>query len=354
MPGVTIYDVARVARVSPATVSRVLNHSTLVRDQTRQRVWETIERLGYEPPNLGSPRGRAARVSVVISDLLNPHLVRVVKGIQSVLGRAGVHMVLFDHDGRREDELSHLRSLRARGIDGLLLSSPHLESEHIVLIRQAGIPAVIVSADVTESDIPSVSINNAEAACEVILHLHRLGHRRIAILRGPMGDLTTSKERMQGCRLAYLSLGLSISEEDVVEGDFTVEGGYEATLGLLDRPHPPTAIFAFSDTMAIGALMAARERGVAVPEALSIVGFDDIPWASVVSPRLTSVAQPAFEIGQTAAELLLGLIGAESADETPQAHKYTLPHQLIERESCGPVSDRPRAGGRAAHDLEED
>jgi len=332
---VTIYDIAKAAQVSPTTVSRALNGSTLVREETRARVLLVAEKMGYEMPKVSpSPtRAKALNVSVVISDVLNPHIMRVVKGIHSVLAPNGASMHLFEHDGRREDEMAYLSSLKQRGIDGLLLSTPHLESRHFLLIRQAGIPAVIFSSSATgAADVPTVGVNNLEAACQAMLHLYRLGHTRIGIIRGPMGDLTNSEERLEGCRVAALSQGLELDFSLVKEGDFTIEGGYEAALSLLDVAEPPTAIFAFSDTMALGAIAAAKERGIPVPERLSIVGFDDIPLAAWSDPPLTTISQPAALIGQRAAELLLDVMAGKAVEEL----RIRLPYELVERGSTAP------------------
>lgn len=333
---VTIYDIARAAQVSPTTVSRALNGSTLVREETRERVLRIAQEMGYEmpKPSPSPPRAKAANISVVISDMQNPHIMRVIKGIHSVLVQNGASMHLFEHDGHREQELEYLSSLKSRGIDGLLLSTPHLESRHFMLIRQAAIPTVLFSSSSGAVDVPSVGVNNLEAACQAMLYLYRLGHTRVGIIRGPLGDLTNSEERLEGCRVAALSQGRELDAGLIKDGDFTIEGGYEAALSLLDLPQPPTAIFAFSDTMALGAIAAARERGVAVPEQLSIVGFDDIPMAAWSDPPLTTIAQPAALIGQTAAEILLDVMAGKAIAEP----RVRLPYELVERGSAAPPS----------------
>lgn len=339
MAAVTIYDVARKAGVSPATVSRVFNDSTLVSKTTRQRVLMIARELGYTPLKERADNGRKA-VAVFVSSVLNPTLAQMIKGVQSVLRVHDLPMIVFDSDGGVSDEIKFLGQLSSYPVAGLVLSSPHISSEYLMAVRELGIPYVLAYGYSTEPDVPCVYINNLEASFQVMQELFALGHEDIAVITGPEGDSTISRQRLQGVRLAYLAAQRQLDEARIIEGDYSVESGYQAAASLVASGRPlPTAIYAFSDLMAIGALQALQEAGLRVPEDISVCGFDDIELASLVSPRLATLAQPSFQVGQESAQILLEQM---ERGEVRQP-KRELPYQFVRGQSVQDLGKRPRA-----------
>jgi LacI family repressor for deo operon, udp, cdd, tsx, nupC, and nupG len=334
---VTIYDIAKEAQVSPATVSRALSGSTLVSERTRERVIDVAKELGYIGGSAQSGAlAKGQTIAVFISNVLNPALALMVKGVQNVLKNEGYSMILYDSDGKASDEYLFLQEVKEHGVTGLIMSSPHFSSEYIMTLREIELPFVLAFSYSTEPNIPCVYVNNIEASFKAVQKLFELGHRRIGFISGPVGDLTISRDRLQGCRLAYLGEDVEFPRENVVEGDYSVESGYAAASIMLTQwRQPPTAIFAFNDMMAIGALNALREKGVTVPEDISLMGFDGIEFASLVHPSLSTVVQPSFGVGQEAAQILLRLVDEEAA----RSIKKELPYELVMRDSTAPVRE---------------
>lgn len=329
MADVTIYDVAKKAGVSPATVSRVFNNSTLVSKRTRQRVLMIAQEMGYAGgPSQGTEEAKT--VAVFVSSVINPTLGQMVKGVQSVLREHGYSMIVFDSDGGVSEEIKFLNQLNKYNVSGLVISTPHVSSEYIMAVRQLGIPYVLAYGYSTEPDVPCVYINNLEASFSVVQELFALGHERLAVISGPEGDLTISRERLQGVRLAYMAAQQEFDESIVIEGDYSVESGYQAAATILDRwDTRPTAVYAFSDLMAIGAMQAFQERGIRVPEEISVCGFDGIELASLVTPRLSTLAQPSFQVGQESASILVHQMEGQEITDL----KRELPYELIMRQS---------------------
>jgi DNA-binding LacI/PurR family transcriptional regulator len=334
---VTIYDIAKEAQVSPATVSRALSGSTLVSERTRERVIDVAKELGYIGGSAQSGvLAKGQTIAVFISNVLNPALALMVKGVQNVLKNEGYSMILYDSDGKASDEYLFLQEVKEHGVTGLIMSSPHFSSEYIMTLREIELPFVLAFSYSTEPNIPCVYVNNIEASFKAVQKLFELGHRRIGFISGPVGDLTISRDRLQGCKLAYLGEDVEFPQENVVEGDYSVESGYVAASIILTQwRQPPTAIFAFNDMMAIGALNALREKGVRVPEDISLMGFDGIEFASLVHPSLSTVVQPSFGVGQEAAQILLRLVDGEAA----RSIKKELPYELVMRDSTAPVRE---------------
>ncbi|MGI6149343.1 MAG: LacI family DNA-binding transcriptional regulator [Limnochordia bacterium] len=329
---ITIYDIARAAGVSPSTVSRALRGSTLISKKTRDRIQEFAERLGYFDQQVGKDGKVTGSIAVFVSDVTNPVLAQMIKGVQNRLNEAEIGMVVIDSDGKSEDELAALASLKKSSICGIVLSSPHFNSEYATTLRSLELPAVLAFSFSREPDISCVYINNVEAAFQAVQHLFRAGHKHIGIVSGPVGDLTISRERLQGCRLAYMAEERTLSDNFVVEGDYSIASGYAAAAVMMDQwQERPTAIFCFSDIMALGTLQALRDRGIRVPQDVSVMGFDGIEFSTLTSPALSTVVQPSFEIGRTCADILIRkLTQAET-----QPVKLEMPYSLELRASVG-------------------
>jgi len=332
----TIYEVAKRAGVSTATVSRVLSRPDVVTPATRRRVMKAVERLGYTP-NASAKHLRTLRTGkllVTVPDIANPFFSLILQGIEDAAQREGYAVLLGDtqHDEKREEQYAAM--LKRKEADGLIFLGHRLPKEAAALIdaMEPNCAPVVNGCEFSPRlGIPSVHIDNAKAAAEAMDHLYALGHRRIGIVTGPLVS-PLSRDRLQG---ATACARKKRAERDfvVMNGDFSIESGAVAAARLLGRAEPPTAIFCFNDEMAIGAYQTARRLGLRIPNDLSVVGFDDIRYARYMDPPLTTVAQPMREIGEGTVRLLMRILG----DPTVAPEPVTLPHILTIRSSTAPA-----------------
>ena len=326
-----IHEVAKRAGVSIATVSRVLSRPEAVAVTTRRKVMQAVAQLGYAPNSAGKHlrTAKSGKLLVIVPDISNPFYSRILQSIEETAQRAGYAVLLGDtqQDAKREERYAQM--LRRREAEGLIVLGHGIPAAATAMSEELTSPAPIVSGcEVNRGlNIPGVHIDNHAAACDAAEHLYALGHRRIALITGPMVS-ALSRDRLQGATAAATARGAE-GDLTVVHGDFTIESGQVAAERLLDRRDPPTALFCFNDQMAIGAMSVARVRGREVPRDLSIVGFDDISFARYTVPPLTTVAQPVREIGQETVRLLLGIISGEAMAPV----SVILRHTLIVRES---------------------
>jgi LacI family transcriptional regulator, repressor for deo operon, udp, cdd, tsx, nupC, and nupG len=328
---VRIKDVAKLANVSTATVSRVLRNADNVTEETRKRVLEAIEKLNYQPNVLGRylRRMETETVLVVVPDITNPFFSKVLRGIESVAIQNGYQVLLGDTQNNVRLEEEYLNLLRQKQVDGTIFLTARISRELIEEMSRQ-FPVVLACEYFEGAKIPTVSIDNISSARKATEHLIKLGHRRIAHLSGPM-NIILSRDRLRGYQQAMMQYELDIDPVLIQEGDFTYELGYNLTLKLLALEKPPTAIFAANDEMAIGAIKAIRKLSLRVPDDIAVVGFDDIKIASIFEPNLTTISQPMFEIGEKAMNLLLQLIEGNELDK----RQFVLEDTLIIRDSCG-------------------
>src|SRR5215831_16819855 len=335
----TIYEVAKKAGVSTATVSRVLSQPDVVSPATRKMVLQAVGYLGYEP-NVAAKNLRTLRTGkllVTVPDISNPFFSLILRGIEDAAQREGYSVLLGDtqHDDRRED--SYAAMLKRKEADGLIFLGHRLPKTAAELVRTVAprcAPVVNGCEFSPRLGIPSVHIDNAKAAAEAMDHLYRLGHRNIGIITGPLVS-PLSRDRLRG---ATTRARQQRAERDfvVMTGDFSIESGAAGAERLLGRREPPTAIFCFNDEMAMGAIETAKRRGLRVPLDLSVVGFDDFRFARCVDPPLTTIAQPMRAIGEGTVRLLLEIL---NGDDHAAPESVTLPHTLTVRSSTAP----PRA-----------
>jgi LacI family repressor for deo operon, udp, cdd, tsx, nupC, and nupG len=327
-----IYEVARRAGVSTATVSRVLSRPDVVAPETRKKVMQAVERLGYTPnsaaANLRTLRTR--KLLVTVPDISNPFFSQILQGIEEAAQRRGYAVLLGDtqHEDKREERYASM--LKSKEADGLIFLGHRLPKEAAALVKAAAprcAPVVNGCEFSPRLGVPSVHIDNAKASAEAMDHLYRLGHRRIGVITGPLVS-PLSRDRLRGVKSQAKSEGAE-SDLMVVQGDFSIASGAAMADQLLTRKDAPTAAFCFNDGMAIGVIQTAKRRGRRVPEDLSVVGFDDIQFARYTDPPLTTVAQPMREIGEGTVRLLLEILdGNEIAPVS-----ITLPHTLMVRGS---------------------
>jgi LacI family transcriptional regulator, repressor for deo operon, udp, cdd, tsx, nupC, and nupG len=328
---ITIADVARAAGVSTATVSRTLSNPEAVSERRRQVVLQTVEALGYTPNYAAKSlrTTRTQRIILTVPDISNPFFSAVIRGAEEAAQAGGYSILIGDtrHDGEREEY--YARMLSRREADGMIFLGHQLAPTGASIVARLGAKAPVVNGCEYEPglNVASVHIGNAVAAAEAMQHLFDLGHRRIGVITGPLRS-PLSRDRLSGVQGAAAGRGLW---RDVLvrTGDFSVDSGEALTKTLLDEDQPPTAIFCFSDEMAIGAIAALRERQLSCPKDISVIGFDDIRLARAFQPALTTIRQPKELIGSKTVELLLAILSGQ-ADGVAS---ITLPHELVVRAS---------------------
>lgn len=326
----TISQVAKEAGISVATVSRVINQKDGVTPETTRKVLDAIERLGYQPNVWGRNlrRGESQVVLVLVPNVSNPYYAPIIAGAEDTLSAAGYSIMLcitnMDQNRRRH----YIDLMRKRRADGAILMDVSVDDQDMVQL--AGEYPLVQCCEYCPSDeISHVSIDNFSAAREAVSRLAALGHTRIGYI-GAKNSFISTALRYQGYHSALeeLSIGLRPDYEEFAGRDYSFSTGVEAAGRLLDRPERPTALFCVSDVLALGALQAARERGLRIPEDLSVVGFDDVEYASMFQPRLTTLRQPCYRMGAVAASLLLRQMQGE-----PGGQAMFLPHEWVSRDS---------------------
>ncbi len=332
-PSISIREVAAAARVSVATISRVLNSKGPIHPDTRRRVLEVVADLGYVPHS--GARSLSTRqtssVGVILPDVYGEFFSELIRGIDLGAKRAGYHLLVSGSHSDPAEVDALLRALHGR-VDGLIVMASTRNAGAIRI--PPGVPAVFLGDSPASGSHPSMRVDNAGGARAVADHLLDLGHRRIAVVSGS-AENSDSEARLAGFRAALSGRGVDLDPELIVSGDFREESGRAAALALAKLENRPTAIFAANDAMAIGCLSALRELGLSVPEDVALAGFDDVPIARYLSPPLTSVRVAIAEMGERAmARLLAGLEerGAEPLEET-------IPAVLVVRASTAGRKD---------------
>lgn len=327
---VRIADVARMANVSTATVSRVISNAGTVKKETAEKVLEAIKKLNYQPNMLARQlrRSETKTILVVVPDITNTFFSAVLRGIESVAIENGYQVLLGDARNNVETETSYLTILGQKKADGLILLTARTDQKILEELSQ-DYPVVLACEYYEGTVLPTVSIDNVSSARKATEYLISLKHNRIGHISGPL-NVVVGRDRCKGFHQAMSKHGIPVDPSLVQEGEFSFESGFNLMMKFLSLEEPPTAIFAGNDEMAMGAVKAAKSKGFRVPEDLSVVGFDDIKFASIFEPALTTIAQPTFDMGQKAMHLLLRLINNEELEKD----QFILPDNLIVRESC--------------------
>jgi LacI family transcriptional regulator len=301
----TIKDVAKRAKVSTATVSRVLAGSDVVSESTRIRVLESVEALGYFPNQLGrSLRRRATNtIGLVVTDIQNPFFTSILRGVQDVFQERHLVVLTTNSDEDPTQELLGLKILVSQGVRGLIFAPSRLDYSDLEYLFK-GLAVVAVDRIPENLYVDSVVVDNVAGAKIATQHLIGLGHRRIGFIAGIL-RVTTGKDRLQGYLEAVQEAGLPKNDDLIQEGFFHQQGGFHAMDKLLNIQTPPTAVVSSNNLMTLGALQAIHERCMDIPDEIAIVGFDDMSWASSLQPPLTVVSQPTYEIGRQAAFFIM-------------------------------------------------
>ncbi len=332
-----IRDVAERAQVSTATVSHVLNGTRTVTDSTRDRVLTAIRELNYHPSAVARSLKTQSTytLGVMVSDITNPFSTAVVRGIEDVASANGFNLILCNTDENEDKAEAYVRLLLARRVDGLVLAPTGRSSDLLERFREMA-PIVVIDRADPGMTLPFVGVDNVAGARKAVNHLVDDGHTRIGIVAG-LPAVSTSAQRLEGYRLALARRGMAADPDLERTGQSTVEGGEQAAVELLSLAERPTALFTTNNFMTLGALRACARLGLRCPDDVAILGFDDHEWAPLFTPPLSVVRQPTYEIGTTAAALLLRAIAGERLSTEPRLLNTTL---LI-RESC-------RRGGHPA------
>lgn len=335
-----IREVARLAEVSVATVSRTLQQPDLVSLKTRNKVLAAVKAAGYKP-NLMAVRfrsGKTHNLVVLVPTVANVFFARVISGMQEAAHEKQYALLLGNTLGDDEMEAAYAKMVQTSQADGLIQLRAHnpfpeTETSADDGIQDTGLLPMVNACEVLDkAPCPTVVLDNRAAACAMTEHLLALGHRRIAMIKGPARSPLT-RDRVAGYRDALQAAGVPFAEELLSPGNFSLQSGHSAAADLLARPNPPTAIFCENDEMAIGAIQRIKQQGLRVPEDISVAGFDDISFAAFADPPLTTIAQPAEEFGRTAVRLLIDMLEGRLS----KAPKVILPFELITRASTGPA-----------------
>jgi len=335
---VTIKDVARAANVSVATVSRVLNGSGPVSDETRRLIREVAGRMRYVPHSGARSliTSKTETLGVLLPDLYGEFFSEIIRGMDDTAQKHKFHLLISRAYADRHGIETAMRAMRGR-VDGVVAMSPDLDEKSLLNLPST-IPVVLLCSVPRGNEIDSLTIQNCRGAKEMVAHLVSLGHRRIAIIKGSPRNYDAA-ERLRGYRMVLREAGIAPDPGLEMEGDFTEAAGYSAALKLLTRRDRPTAIFAANDSMAIGALSALRESGVDVPGEMAVGGFDDIPLARYMDPPLSSVHVPIRDLGARAVELLLHGITHKN-DHTRRRERVST-ELVIRRSTSGEPAERP-------------
>jgi LacI family transcriptional regulator len=338
---VTIHDVASHAGVSAMTVSRVINDSPRVSDDTRRRVQASIAKLGYVPNRLahGLIRRKTSAFGVIVPDVANPFFTLAVRGVEQVAWRAGYHVILCDTQGDLERERGYLEDMVAFQVEGVLIAPVGDRSRpHLRLLTRNNVSFVLIDRSIAGFDCDLVQGDSVAGARRLVEHLIELGHRRIGFIT-ETADVSTARDRLQGYREALEAAGLEFAPELVAEtSTIDPEIAGEATSSLLALRDAPSGIFAVNNIAVVGVVEAARQHGLEIPDDLALVCFDDIEHVSRLHPFLTVMAQPAETFGTIATQLLLdrlsGVVG-------PRRRIVVLPADFVIRKSSGALIPQP-------------
>ena len=328
---ITIYDVAREANVSMATVSRVVNGNPNVKPATRKKVNEVIDRLGYRPNAVA--RGLASKktttVGVIIPDISNIFFAELARGIEDIATMYKYNIILSNSDQNKEKELHLLNTMLGKQVDGIVFMGGNITDEHITEFERSPVPIVLAGSVEQSGKIPSVNIDYRQATYDATEMFISKGHKEIAFVVGPLHDPINNEQKLTGYKEALEKAGISFNEDFVYEGDYTYDSGIEAWEKMRDLPKRPTAILVGNDEMALGVVHGAQDDGINIPNELEVITSDNTRLALMVRPQLTSVVQPLYDIGAVSMRLLTKYMNKEEVTE----NTVILPHRIEERKS---------------------
>ena len=327
----TIYDVAREAGVSMATVSRVVNGNPNVKPTTRKKVLEAIEQLGYRPNAVarGLASKRTTTVGVIIPDISSIFFSELARGIEDIATMYKYNIILCNSDQNKEKEIHLINTLLEKQVDGIVYMGGEITEEHAVQFKRSPVPIVLAATLDQEKNFPSVNIDYKQAAEDAVTTLIEKGHSKIGMLSGSLDDPINGFQKFAGYRSALEKKNIEFDENLIVLGDYTYDSGIEAMETFTEMKEMPTAIFASSDEMALGVIHGAQDKGYNVPEDFDVIGFDNTRLSVMVRPTLTTVVQPMYDIGAVSMRLLTKFMNKEDVAD----HTVQLPHRIEFRQS---------------------
>ncbi|MDQ0208153.1 catabolite control protein A [Alkalicoccobacillus murimartini] len=327
----TIYDVAREAGVSMATVSRVVNGNPNVKPTTRKKVLEAIEQLGYRPNAVarGLASKRTTTVGVIIPDISSIFFSELARGIEDIATMYKYNIILCNSDQNKEKEIHLINTLLEKQVDGIVYMGGEITEEHAEQFKRSPVPIVLAATLDQEKSFPSVNIDYKQAAEDAVTTLIEKGHKRIGMLSGSLDDPINGFQKFAGYRSALENKNIDFDENLIVLGDYTYDSGIEAMESFIEMKEMPTAIFASSDEMALGVIHGAQDKGYHVPEDFDVIGFDNTRLSVMVRPTLTTVVQPMYDIGAVSMRLLTKFMNKEEVTD----HTVQLPHRIEFRQS---------------------
>ncbi len=328
-----IRDVAKKAGVAPITVSRCINDSGYCSPETRVRIEAAISELGFVPNRLASGlrSKRTNTIALIVTDITNPFFTTIARAVEDTAGEAGYTVIFSNTDEDPLKEKKYIQMLLEQRVGGIILVPAQSTPDSAAFIKQHETPIVVLDRRIDNFEADIVRCDSEVGAFQLMNMLISLGHRDIAIISGPKG-VSTSDDRVEGCRRAISEANEKNLNVRIVNGSFTQQSGYDMTIQVMAKNPRPSAIFAANNFIAIGALKALQSVNIRVPEDVAIVAFDDLPPALITFPFLTVAAQPAYEMGKKAAEILLSRLSSENAGTYQE---IVLPAEIIIRQSSG-------------------
>ncbi|CDQ39289.1 catabolite control protein A [Virgibacillus salexigens] len=327
---ITIYDVAREANVSMATVSRVVNGNPNVKPTTRKKVLATIERLGYRPNAVA--RGLASKktttVGAIIPDISSIFFAELARGIEDIATMYKYNMILSNSDQNEDKELQLINTMLEKQVDGIIFMGGNITEQHVQQFKSSSVPVVLAATYDENNEIPSVNIDYEQAAYEATKYLIDEDNNIPAFVSG-LEETHINQLKYKGYAKALSEASHSVDESLVVKGDYSYSSGIEAFNQFVDDDQVPSAIFVASDEMALGVIHGAQDKGYRVPEDIQVFGFDNTRLATMVRPTLSTIVQPMYDIGAVAMRLLTKYMNKEEVQDS----KVVLPHRIEKRNS---------------------
>ena len=328
----TIHDIARELKISASTVSRALNNNPRISLKTKDKIKQVADDLGYRPNTLASNlRNKKSNTIGIVVPLINRHFFSsVISGVEDIAYKAGYTVVISQSNDLYAKETNIVHSMFSNRVDGLIISTA-MQTEnfdHLKLFRKKNIPLVLFDREIPEIETDKIVIDDFAGGFKVTQHLIEQGYKRISHISGPQ-NLTIYIQRKNGYLEALKKYGIPFDESLLLVNRLTTDDSVPAVQQLMNLPNPPDAIFCGNDTTALSAMIYLRDQGIRIPQDMGVVGFSDEPYSKVVSPSISTIAQPGFEMGQKAAELMIMKI----EDKDKSFHTIVLPSELIVRES---------------------
>ncbi|GKX28254.1 LacI family transcriptional regulator [Vallitalea longa] len=331
---ITISDIAKKSKVSVATVSRVLNDSDKVKEQTKEKVLKAIKELNYAPSDIARSLSRniTNTIGVVVPDINNPFFGQVIKGISSVTDKNDLYMLLCDTDENEQKEMKFIEMLKRQRIRGLIITptadNDKFNAKYLSILENLNVPVVLLDRDVKYSKFDGVFLDSISGTYDAIECFIKEGHRKIAIISGPLSS-KPGRDRLRGYKKSLSMNGIEIDERYIFYGDFKLKSGYELTKQILKMDDPPTAIFVSNNMMNLGCIKALTEANVKIPEDMALIGFDEIELLSIMNMYISVVSRPTAQMGEVAMQILLDRLNEKNVDNHDTKRIILLPKLIL-------------------------